>query len=494
MPPEVERPAPSEREQTNRSLRAERGDIDRLILELAECDAVADAAITRARVRADAILASTRASADRLLDEASARPSAILVVQRTRDVEDRVLQDARSDEDAALDDARLEKNERIVTEREATDQGLADERAQSDEVLATRDEVLSVVGHDLRNFVTTILGMAEIIEEDADPAGGAHSILAYARLIRQAGVRMARLIGDLSDVASIEAGTLSITRERGDASAIVIEAAQMFEALAAARGVTLTVDVEAPLPSAAFDAARIFQVIANLLSNALKFTPRGGTVRVRVTAAPAGLCVSVADSGIGIAAHQLTTVFGRNVKLAPNDRRGSGIGLYISKSIIKRHDGPDLGRERARLRLHVLLHAAGGALTRAAGFAARVSRCARRFGVDGDGVVHQRHRRRRRFSVGHLFDPDLAVQGLFQRLRLLVRGPHFQLRVADRLDLDADLAQPLAHLDAANHAVAAAIERLGQAEERRQDRDRPAQFLARGQSRPMCSRFGVARR
>lgn len=339
MPPELDPPSPPQREQTNRSLRAERGVIDRLILELAEYDAVADAAITRARVRADAILASTRASADRLLDEASARPSAILVVQRTRDVEDRVLRDARTDEDAALDDARVEKNERIAIERQATNQGLADERAQSDAVLATRDEVLSVVGHDLRNFVTTILGMAEFIEEDADPAGGPHSILAYARLIRQAGERMARLVGDLSDVASIEAGTMSITRERGDPSVVVIEAAQMFEALALERGVTLGVDVEAPLPGVAFDAARILQVIANLLSNALKFTPRGGAVRVRVTAAPTGVCVSVADTGIGIAPHQLLAVFGRNVKLAANDRRGSGIGLYISRSIIKRHDG-----------------------------------------------------------------------------------------------------------------------------------------------------------
>jgi signal transduction histidine kinase len=328
-----------DRDRTNQNLRAERGDVDRLIRELSEVDAIADAAITRARVRADAILASTRASADRLLDEASARPSAIRVVQRTRDLEDRVLHDARTDEDAALDDARAEKNQRRVTEREATDQGLSSERAQADEVLATRDEVLSVVGHDLRNFVTTILGMAEFIEEDADPAGGAHSTLAYARLIRRAGERMTRLIGDLSDVASIEAGTMSMICERGDASEIVIEAIEMFDALAAERGVTLAVDIEAPLPSAVFDSARIFQVLTNLLSNALKFTPRGGTVTVRVRGAAGNVCVSVTDTGIGIAPHQLLSVFGRNVKLAKNDRRGSGIGLYISRSIVRRHYG-----------------------------------------------------------------------------------------------------------------------------------------------------------
>ena len=246
-------PAVADRDRTNQRLRAERGDVDRLILELEEVDATADAAITRARVRADAILVSARANADRLLDEVAARPATIRVVQRTRAVEDRVVQDARTDEDAALDDARATKSERLLAEREATDQGLLHERAQADEVLATRDEVLNVVGHDLRNFLATILGMAEIIEEDADQTGGAHSTLAYARSDSRAGERMTRLLGDLSDVASIEAGTMSVTREPGDASAIVIEAVEMFEALAADQGVALRVDIEAPLPRALFD-------------------------------------------------------------------------------------------------------------------------------------------------------------------------------------------------------------------------------------------------
>ena len=81
------------------------------------------------------------------------------------------------------------------------------------------------------------------------------------------------------------------------------------------------------------------------------------------------------------------------------------------------------------------------------------------------------------FSVGDLLDADLAIERLFERAGLLVRGPHFQLGITDRLDLDADLAQPLAHLDAADDAVPAAIERLGQAQERRQDLDRAARVL-----------------
>jgi signal transduction histidine kinase len=339
MGTDPEPPFATERARTNASLQAERADIDRLIRELAQVDATADAAITRARVRADAVLATTRARADLVLDHVAVRPSGLVILEQVRASEDRALLDERTQEDVALDGARSAKNDRLVKERAVTNQNLVDERAQSDDVLATRDEVLSFVGHDLRNFLSTILGMAEFIEEDADPAGGAHSTLAYARLIRRAGERMTRLIGDLADVASIEAGTMATAAEYTDATAIVIEAVEMFEALAVDRGVALERDIAPSLPHAYFDPARIFQVLANLLSNALKFTPRGGNVTVRLAVADHALRFAISDTGIGINQNQLTAVFGRNIQVAVDDRRGTGIGLYISRSIVLRHGG-----------------------------------------------------------------------------------------------------------------------------------------------------------
>jgi signal transduction histidine kinase len=329
----------SQRDRTDQSLRAERGDIDKLIQKLAEVDATADAAITRARARADAVLAAARANTDRLLDVPGVQPQTVGILQQARSREDRALESERTEEDRVLDDARAEKTGQIASEREQTDQGLSNERAQSDAVLATRDEVLDVVGHDLRSFVLTIMGMAELIAEDAEAAGGDGTTLSHARWIHRAGARMNRLIGDLSDVASIEAGTLSMTPERADVAAILVEAVETFQALALERGITLAVDGAPDLPRVWADPARIYQVVANLLSNAIKFTPRGGHVTVRASVANGKICAAVQDSGFGIAPDMLKAVFGRNVQVAKNDRRGAGIGLYISRSIVQQHGG-----------------------------------------------------------------------------------------------------------------------------------------------------------
>jgi len=332
-------PPPSPRDHTNRSLRAERGDIDRLIQELAHVDATADAAITRARVRADEVLAAARAKTDIALDNAGARPSATRILVQARTVEDRALRDERLGADAAQQDVRAEMVTRLAAERRETDKDLSSERAESDDVLATRDEVLQIVSHDLRNLLGTIIGMAGLIEEDGDPAEGDTGTVGRARWITRAAGRMNRLVGDLTDAASIEAGTLALACRKSDPAAIVDEAVGTFQDLAAERNISLVTDLRPPLPPGWFDPARIYQVITNLLSNAIKFTPRGGKVVVRVDRVGEEIRFAVSDTGIGIASGLLTRVFTRNVQLAANDRRGAGLGLYISRSLVTRHGG-----------------------------------------------------------------------------------------------------------------------------------------------------------
>jgi signal transduction histidine kinase len=228
---------------------------------------------------------------------------------------------------------------RLAAERRETDNDLSSERAESDDVLATRDEVLQIVSHDLRNLLGTVIGMAGLIEEDGDPSGGDTGTVGRARWIMRAAGRMNRLVGDLTDAASIEAGTLALTCRKSDAAAIADEAVGTFQDLAAERNIALVTDIRLPLPSGWFDSARIYQVITNLLSNAIKFTPRGGKVVVRVECVNEEIRFAVSDTGIGIASGLLTRVFTRNVQLAANDRRGAGLGLYISRSLVKRHGG-----------------------------------------------------------------------------------------------------------------------------------------------------------
>jgi signal transduction histidine kinase len=212
---------------------------------------------------------------------------------------------------------------------------LSAERAHADVAIATRDDVLGIVSHDLRDMLTTVMGFAALIEK-TPPEDQAVS---YARRIGRSGARMDRLIGDLVDIASIDAGALAVTREMSDLTSVIVEAVDSFHARAAAAGVSLVIDPVPPM-AVAFDPARILQVLTNLLSNAIKFTQAGGRVIIRVSVMGGGdVRVSVSDTGIGIPPDKLDAVFVRFLQVAKNDRRGVGLGLYISKCIIQGHGG-----------------------------------------------------------------------------------------------------------------------------------------------------------
>lgn len=150
---------------------------------------------------------------------------------------------------------------------------------------------------------------------------------------------MNRLIGDLVDVASIEAGALAVALEETDLAQVLIEAVSTFEAHAASLRVALLVEISSPLPPVMLDAARILQVLGNLLENALKFTPSRGQVVLRADLIGPDLHVAVSDTGMGIPADRLEAVFGRFVQAAGGDRRGVGLGLYISRCIMQGHGG-----------------------------------------------------------------------------------------------------------------------------------------------------------
>jgi signal transduction histidine kinase len=112
-----------------------------------------------------------------------------------------------------------------------------------------------------------------------------------------------------------------------------------FQVQAAAAGVSLTAEIVPPPPLAAFDSARILQVLTNLLSNAIKFTPAHGRIVVRVEGFGDEIRSAVSDTGVGIATDKLKAVFVRFLQVTENDRRGVGLGLYISKAIVQGHGG-----------------------------------------------------------------------------------------------------------------------------------------------------------
>jgi len=150
---------------------------------------------------------------------------------------------------------------------------------------------------------------------------------------------MNRLIGDLLDVASIDSGRLAVARVPGDAAALVAEMVEMYRGTASAKGIGLEMELaERPL-TADFDHDRMLQVLANLIANAIKFTPSGGSIRVRVERAEGGALFSVSDTGPGIPGDMLKNIFERFWQASENDRRGVGLGLYIVRCIVDAHGG-----------------------------------------------------------------------------------------------------------------------------------------------------------
>lgn len=331
-------PPNPEREQTDESLRAEREQVDLALgEELAAVDETADDVINKARARADAVLAEARANTDRQTGRVNVRASGI--VAKERSLEDQAVREERADADESLRIERAEQVTLLSAERTETDKDLTSERARSDAAIATRDAFLGIVSHDLRNMLSGIVGFAGMISRDVSRDDHDDRILTHARNIQRSGARMNRLIGDLVDLASIEAGVLAVAREPGDPSDVVAEAIAAFQPQAAAKNVALTAKIS-PLPSlVTFDPARLLQVLTNLLSNAIKFTPANGKVAVRADRVGDEVVIAVSDTGVGIPSDQLEAVFARFVQVTKNDQRGVGLGLYISRSIVQGHSG-----------------------------------------------------------------------------------------------------------------------------------------------------------
>lgn len=327
-----------ERAQTDESLRAEREKADTDLWEKQEAvDEAADAIIEKARARADRVLATARATADEKRAPTSALAAQSLEDQRAR--EDQALEQERASADETLRAERAEQAPLPSAERQETDKDLSHERLRADGAVTARDAFLGLVSHDLRNLLGGMVGFATLIAKGMSRENYDEKVVMYAQRIQRTGAHMNRLVGDLVDVASIEAGVLAVRREVADPALVAAEAVDHFHAQASARGVSLSAEIATPLPVVSFDPARILQVLVNLVSNAIKFTPPDGKVIVRVDVAGGELRFAVADTGQGIPADKLEAVFERFLQVLDKDARGVGLGLFISKCIVQGHGG-----------------------------------------------------------------------------------------------------------------------------------------------------------
>ena len=212
-----------------------------------------------------------------------------------------------------------------------------------------RAEFLAMVSHELRSPLMSIKGSAATALEsstDLDPA----VVRQLFRLIGEQADQMHDLIGDLLDVAHIEAGTLAVTPEPAETAALVERARSAF-ASAGGRN-TLAIDVEAGLPLVLADRRRIVQVLGNLLANAARYSTQSAVIRVNAVRAELHVAFSVADEGRGIPAESMPLLFRKFSRVHAEEQRGdTGLGLAICKGIVEAHggriwaesDGPGLG-------------------------------------------------------------------------------------------------------------------------------------------------------
>jgi two-component system OmpR family sensor kinase/two-component system sensor histidine kinase BaeS len=197
-----------------------------------------------------------------------------------------------------------------------------------------RRNFLADVAHELRTPLSVIQGNAEGMLDGLYDPDREH----LGRVLEETKV-MSRLLGDLLTLSTAEAGALQLHREPVEPGRLVKEAAGAFRSRADAAGVMLEERVGQDLPVLHVDPVRIGEVLANLLQNALRHTPPGGSVVVTTEQADGARSVAFAveDTGPGIAPEALRSVFDRFVKSA--DSGGAGLGLAIAKSLVEAHGG-----------------------------------------------------------------------------------------------------------------------------------------------------------
>lgn len=208
---------------------------------------------------------------------------------------------------------------------------------EAQQATRARDDVLAVVAHDLRNPLNTVTMAVSLMLETTPPERVQER--RQAEIVRRAADRMNRMIQDLLDVKRMESGRLTVDSRPEQPDVLINDTVDMLRPLAAGSIIRMETNIEDNLPPVIADAARIQQVLSNLVGNAVKFTPRAGTISVCAERGDGEVRFSVIDTGPGIPAEQLPHIFGRFWQAKTSDRRGIGLGLAIAKGIVEAHNG-----------------------------------------------------------------------------------------------------------------------------------------------------------
>ncbi len=236
---------------------------------------------------------------------------------------------------------------RDITEQEQAERQRAElaqereARAAAEAALRAREEFLAIAAHELKNPLATMSGVVQLLRRSHDTGRlTADRLEGLLGSLERASDRLVRLTNELLDVAQLQTGRLNLRHEPTDLTGVLEGLIGQQQATAA--GHQLALEAGAAIGTVEADADRLLQVFDNLLSNALKYSPDGGEVRVSLRAEGEGLLVSVCDQGIGLpagAAERIFAPFGRAENAAERNLPGLGLGLYLSRRIVEAHGG-----------------------------------------------------------------------------------------------------------------------------------------------------------
>ena len=259
-------------------------------------------------------------------------------------IEEFTLEDGRTVESrlSSMPDGGVVATYFEITSRKRVEAKLRQAKEEAELASRSKTEFLANISHELRTPLNAIIGFAEILSSQIFGPLGDQRYVHYAADIHDSGQHLLNLINDVLDVSKIEFGKLELNEESVDIAAVLEACMRLMRDRAESAGLELRIELPEELPLLQGDARRLKQILLNLMSNAVKFTPAGGEVVVRAALVADGLTIAVADTGIGIAATDLDTAlrpFGQIDSRMARKYQGSGLGLPLTKSMIELHGG-----------------------------------------------------------------------------------------------------------------------------------------------------------
>ena len=241
---------------------------------------------------------------------------------------------------------------------------LAEARDTADLANRAKSEFLANMSHELRTPLNAVMGFSEVIKNELFGPVGTEQYIAYAGDIYTSGAHLLEIINDILDLSKIEAGRLDLAAERVDLREVADAVLRLIRPRAEADGVILVNGLSAGLPNIHVDKRKLKQMLLNVLSNAVKFTPESGTVDLNAYERDdGGLTVCVRDTGIGIDPDQFDVVlspFGQIDSALAREHQGTGLGLPLVKALIEAHEGSIELNSAVGRGTEVLLHFPAG--------------------------------------------------------------------------------------------------------------------------------------